>query len=240
MPSKPRETNEKNESARSRGKSFTGQRNAVFSLGELKKDQRIIERSATQSSLFFCKLCKVILFFPKAKGHCCQKNAILEEDKSIYDRICGVTDPNTGSLCMRNLNCKSHSVYMKRAITKRSLPFDVLVKRNFEERRKRKMEEIEGKSEKREKKSDEYTRLEEDICKTIMSHVPVIDKTFYHPTIKMDTLSIRSIFFQPLKVQRILLEKKAAIDSKKQSPSAALYHTKKAYHPSPPPPPSNI
>lgn len=148
------------------------------------------------------------------------------------DTHCGVADQEVGVSCNRSLNCKSHSILLKRAVSGRSAPLDVLLKRNSEEKKRKKLARLQGasggKAPKRAKKQeapaeqhadseeseeverDEYRQLEASVVSSIVHHAPVIDKSFYLPEIKFDTLAIRSIFFQPLKVQRIQsLEKKA-------------------------------
>ncbi|KAI5191808.1 hypothetical protein NECID01_1653 [Nematocida sp. AWRm77] len=167
----------------------------------------ILNRVATKRSLFYCVLCKEVILQSQTQTHMCTK---IEATKDVffYDKYCAVEDDASGTKCTRSLNCKSHSIHTKRAVKKRSAPFDLLLKHSMEEKRKRKIDRGEEKPDKKEKITDECTKLEEYICSKILGHDPVIEKTFCLPEIKFDTLAIRSMFFQPLKTQRALYEKK--------------------------------
>lgn len=154
---------------------------------------------------------------------------------------CGVVDHQLKTVCTRSLNCKTHSVFLKRAVVGRSTTFDILLKRDSEMKKKRKLQKLKDNPNvavrKRRKKNDvvakskaedtvtekdKLKRAEEEIMKAIMHHPPVIDKTFYLPGVKFDTLAIRSIFFQPLKVQRTQnIEKKTRGPGTKKGASAS-------------------
>ncbi|KAI5181351.1 hypothetical protein NEOKW01_1545 [Nematocida sp. AWRm80] len=171
--------------------------------------EEVLSRIVTKDTLFYCQECKEAMLQPQTYIHVCTKNPILEESE-FYDSHCGVIDPETQQRCGRSLNCKAHSILMKRAIPKRSAPFDVLLKKSMEEKKKkrRKIEKNEEKTEIREKASDTYSKLEAHVLGKILHRQPVIEKTFYLPEIKFDTLAIRSIFFHPLKVYRMMQERK--------------------------------
>lgn len=167
----------------------------------------VLNRTATSESLFYCLLCKEVLLQSRTQTHLCTKTET-PGDTQFYDKHCSVEDPASGARCTRSLNCKSHNIFSKRAVKKRSAPFDLLLKKSMEERKKRKTSKEEEKADKKEPITDECSKLEESICSQILAHDPIIEKAFSLPEIKFDTLAIRSMFFQPLKTQRALLEKK--------------------------------
>jgi len=134
--------------------------------------------------------------------------AATELTAAFFDTKCAVEDAETKKRCTRGLNCKSHTINMRRAVQNRSAPFDELLKKATEEKRKRKMQKDEIKAEKREKITDEHEKLEAYICSKVQSHMPVMEKTFCMPSVKFDMLAIRSMFFQALKIQRMIQEKK--------------------------------
>jgi SCA7, zinc-binding domain len=183
--------------------------------------------------MYACPMCQEVLLVPQLADHICStierggKEASVREGErhreekasvasSPLDMQCSVTERDTELPCTRSLNCKVHSILLKRAVKGRSVAFDVLLKKNSEERRKRKMErlqemELVGKgAKKRRREGDVVEKAERDACraledelaKIIAHHTPVIEKTFCLPEIKFDTLAVRSVFFQPLKMQR--------------------------------------
>ncbi|EIJ94784.1 uncharacterized protein NEPG_00308 [Nematocida parisii ERTm1] len=182
----------------------------ITTLGDCPPSQAHLHRIPTDNMPFYCDLCEEVLLKKDIPSHVCSvpDKKPEPENTKFYDTHCGVADIDTGTDCTRSLNCKVHSVIMKRSITKRSLPYDVLVKRVIEERKKRKIEKDEVKLDKREKLEDPNNKLEDLICSKILSHVPVIEKTFYLPEIKFDTLAVRSLFFQPLKIYRMQNDRK--------------------------------
>ncbi|KAI5191439.1 hypothetical protein NEMIN01_1515 [Nematocida minor] len=183
----------------------------VTTLGNCPTSQTHLHRISTEDMAFVCTVCKEVLLKKHIPKHICESPAEKKpeaEDTLYYDTHCAVIDQESGVKCSRSLNCKVHSIFMKRAINKRSQPFDALLKKSMEERKKRKIEKDDEKADKREKITDECHKLEDVICSKLMSHIPIIEKTFYLPEIKFDTLAVRSLFFQPLKIYRMSQEKK--------------------------------
>ncbi|KAI5185615.1 hypothetical protein NEHOM01_0941 [Nematocida homosporus] len=194
---------------------------AVSALVPLDDTHDILCRNMPPNALFFCSSCKEVLLQRNIPNHHCvevtRPNELLE---TFYNTRCAVPDPESGVECARSLNCKVHSAHLKRAVTKRTIAYDVLIKKNAEEKKRKKSsgvdleeerpEKKKKRKEKKDKVSDSYVKLEDNITSRILAHVPVIEKTFCLPDIKFNTLAIRSIFFQPLKIQRMLQEKKMA------------------------------
>lgn len=182
----------------------------VTSLGVCTPSQSHLHRIATEDMPIACTACKEVLLKKNIFKHICEKQEGKNEteDTNFYDKHCAVIDQETGVLCARSLNCKVHSVFMKRSISKRSYPFDALLKKSMEERKKRKIEKEDDRLDKKEKVTDDCYKIEDQICSKLLSHVPVVEKTFYLPEIKFDTLAIRSLFFQPLKIYRMSQERK--------------------------------
>lgn len=182
----------------------------ISALGNCSPSQPVLHRIYTDDMPFTCTICKEVMLKKHIPSHSCEVVEKKPETKesSFYDTHCAVVDPETGLSCTRSLNCKSHSVFLKRAIDKRTQPFDLLMRKAIEERKKRKIEKDDDKIDKKEKIVDNCTKLEETLCNKLLSHVPVIEKTFYLPEIKFDTLAIRSLFFQPLKIYRMQQERK--------------------------------
>lgn len=180
----------------------------ITALGQCPVSQTHLHRIATEDMPIACTVCKEVLLKKNIPKHICEKQEGKSEDTQFYDTHCSVIDQETGAACARSLNCKVHSIYMKRAINKRSQAFDALLKKSMEERKKRKIEKEDDRVDKREKITDECHKIEDQICSKLLSHIPVIEKTFYLPEIKFDTLAIRSLFFQPLKIYRMSQERK--------------------------------
>ncbi|OAG31807.1 hypothetical protein NEDG_00282 [Nematocida displodere] len=181
----------------------------VRELAPAKASREIMNRIPTDDALFTCTICKDVLLRRNIRDHHC-KGVAPKPDTQFYDNHCGVVDPLTGTKCTRSLNCKAHSIHMKRALSKRSSSFDHLLKKSMDAKKKRKIEKAEKKIEKKEKVTDECIKLEDIICSRITHHNPIIDRSFCIPEIKFDTLAIRSVFFQPLKIQRYQQDRKVA------------------------------
>ncbi|KAH9385551.1 uncharacterized protein NEMAJ01_0447 [Nematocida major] len=182
----------------------------VTALEGCAPSQEHLHRIPAEDMPFVCMICKEVLLKKKVQSHLCEpqeKKTELEES-AFFNTHCGVLDAETGVNCTRSLNCKVHSVLMKRAVCKRTQSFDALLKKSMEEKKKRKIEREDEKAEKKEKILDGCIKLEEQICAKLLSHVPVVEKTFYLPEIKFDTLAVRSLFFQPLKICRAQQERR--------------------------------
>ncbi|KAI5170692.1 hypothetical protein NEFER03_0151 [Nematocida sp. LUAm3] len=181
------------------------QKETISAFEDIPPYRKIMNRSTTDKTLFFCIECKEVFLRQNIYKHNCTDKKEPEIDE-IYDKKCAVFDPVTQTECMRSLNCKVHPIHLKRAVTKRSTSFDILLKKTIKEKRKKKVHKEETAISK-EKITDEYRKLEETICHKINSHSSVVEKAFCLPEIKFDTLAIRSIFFQPLKIQRLMHSK---------------------------------
>ncbi|KAI5160284.1 hypothetical protein NEAUS03_1038 [Nematocida ausubeli] len=186
--------------------------NIITNLGECPPSQKHMQKILTDNMPFACNICKEVILKKHISVHICTAAETKSEPENtkFYDTHCAVMDTETGVECTRSLNCKVHSVLLKRGIAKRSLPYDTLLKKVVEERKKRKIEKEEIKLDKKEKKEEPSTKMEDFICSKILSHVPIIEKTFYLPEIKFDTLAVRSLFFQPLKIYRMQNDRRYA------------------------------
>lgn len=167
--------------------------------------REVLGRAATRDTIFFCKVCKDVVLHGDASSHNCGENGE-KVDNGFFNTHCAVEDAVTKIKCIRGLNCKTHSIHAKRAVMCREAPFDLLLKKSTEERKKKKTEKQEEKSETAD--AQEYSKLEEAVCASILQHPPIIERGFFLPEIKFDTLATRSIFFQPLKTQRLLNDKR--------------------------------
>jgi len=180
----------------------------VFKLAVEEVSKEVASRAVDDETLLFCSACNEVVLYRNSMYHLCGKKKE-EENPEFYDRFCAVEDPETGEVCKNSLKCKMHSVQSKRAVDKRSLHFDSLLKNVQEEKRKRRREKEEGPEEiKGRKNLKRSAELEEEIIEKISNSVPILEKSFYLPEIKFHTLAIRSMFFQPLKTQKTIQERK--------------------------------